>query len=188
MSWTAADIPSQTGRVAVVTGANSGIGLETAKALAAKGADVVMACRNLQKADLAADGIRAEVPGAKLTVIQLDLADLESVHAFAETFGNEFDKLDLLINNAGVMVPPFGKTKDGFELQFGANHLGHFALTGLLMPHIRKTPGARVVSVSSSAHRMGKLEFEQLAIRKRLQTVGRVWAEQTRQLALYAAA
>ena len=115
MSWTAADIPSQTGRVAVVTGANSGIGLETAKALAAKGADVVMACRNLQKADLAADGIRAEVPGAKLTVIQLDLADLESVHAFAETFGNEFDKLDLLINNAGVMVPPFGKNERRFR-------------------------------------------------------------------------
>ena len=109
---------------------------------------------------------RAEVPGAKLTVMQLDLADLASVRAFAEAFGREFSKLDLLVNNAGVMVPPFSKTEDGFELQFGANHLGHFALTGLLMPHIRKTPGARVVSVSSSAHRMGKLEFDNLQAEK----------------------
>lgn len=164
--WSTADIPLQTNRVAIITGANSGIGLETAKALAVKGADVVMACRNLHKADLAADGIRAEVPGAKLTVMKLDLADLKSVHAFAEAFSNEFDKLELLINNAGVMVPPFSKTEDGFELQFGANHLGHFALTGLLMPHIRTTPGARVVSVSSSAHRMGKLEFDNLQAEK----------------------
>ena len=164
--WTAALMPSQTNRVAIVTGANSGIGFETAKALAAKGAEVVMACRNLQKADLAADSIRAQFPGAQLTVSKLDLADLGSVHAFAGAFGREFDKLNLLINNAGVMVPPFSKTKDGFELQFGANHLGHFALTGLLLPQIRATPGARVVSVSSGAHRMGKLEFSNLQAEK----------------------
>ncbi len=166
MSWTATNIPLQTGRVAIVTGANSGIGLETAKALAIKGADVVMACRNLQKADLAADSIRAEVPGANLTVIKLDLADLASVRMFTEAFGQEYDRLDLLINNAGVMVPPFSKTKDGFELQFGANHLGHFALTGLLTPHIRKMSGARVINVSSGAHRMGKLEFGNLQAEK----------------------
>ena len=109
---------------------------------------------------------RAQFPGAQLTVIQLDLADLESVHTFAESFGREFEKLNLLINNAGVMAPPFSKTKDGFELQFGANHLGHFALTGLLMPQIRKTLGARVVSVSSTGHRMGKLEFDNLQAEK----------------------
>ena len=166
MSWTAADIPSQTNLVAIVTGANSGIGFETAKALAAKGAEVVMACRNLQKADFAADSIRAQLPGAQLMVLHLDLADLASVHAFAEAFSRDFDKLNLLINNAGVMVPPFSKTKDGFELQFGANHLGHFALTGLLMPHIRKTPWTRVVNVSSGAHRMGKLEFDNLQAEK----------------------
>ena len=164
--WTAAQMPSQTNRVAIVTGANSGIGFETTKALAAKGAGVVMACRNLQKADFAADSIRAQFPGAQLTVMKLDLADLESVRAFAEAFSRDFDKLNLLINNAGVMVPPFSKTKDGFELQFGANHLGHFALTGLLMPHIRATPWARVVNVSSGAHRMGKLEFDNLQAEK----------------------
>ena len=164
--WTAAQMPSQTNHVAIVTGANSGIGFETTKALAAKGAGVVMACRNLQKADFAADSIRAQLPGAQLTVMQLDLADLGSVHAFAEAFGRDFDKLNLLINNAGVMVPPFSKTKDGFELQFGANHLGHFALTGLLMPHIRATPWARIINVSSGAHRMGKLEFGNLQAEK----------------------
>lgn len=164
--WTARDMPSQTNRIAIVTGANSGIGFETTKALAAKGAEVVMACRSLQKADLAADGIRAEVPSANLRVMQLDLADLASVRTFAEAFGREFEKLELLINNAGVMVPPFSKTKDGFELQFGANHLGHFALTGLLLPQIRATPGARVVSVSSTAHKMGKLEFDNLQAEK----------------------
>ena len=164
--WTAAQMPSQTNRVAIVTGANSGIGFETTKALAAKGAGVVMACRNLQKADFAADSIRAQLPGAQLTIMHLDLADLESVHVFAEAFSQNFDKLNLLINNAGVMVPPFTKTKDGFELQFGANHLGHFALTGLLMPHIRATPWARVVNVSSGAHRMGKLDFGNLQAEK----------------------
>ena len=164
--WTAAQMPSQTNRVAVVTGANSGIGFETTKALTAKGAGVVMACRNLQKADFAADSIRAQLPGAQLTIMHLDLADLGSVHAFAEAFSQNFDKLNLLINNAGVMTPPFTKTKDGFELQFGANHLGHFALTGLLLPHIRATPWARVVNVSSGAHRMGKLDFGNLQAEK----------------------
>ena len=165
-NWTAADIPAQTGRVAVVTGANSGIGLETAKALAAKGAEVVMACRNLQKAEAAAAAIRREVPGAKLRVMQLDLADLESVQAFAEAFGADYDTLDLLINNAGVMVPPLTRTKDNFEVQFGANHLGHFALTGRLLEQLQATPGARVVNVSSGAHKMGRIDFDNLHAEK----------------------
>lgn len=164
--WSAADSPEQEGRVAVVTGANSGIGLETAKALAAKGARVVMACRNLQKAEAAAAMIRQGVPDATLTVMQLDLADLTSVQAFAEAFGREYNRLDVLVNNAGVMVPPFTKTKDGFEVQFGANHLGHFALTGFLLERLRASPGARVVTVSSSAHKMGKLDFSNLQAEK----------------------
>ena len=123
-NWTADTIPNQTDRVAIVTGANSGIGLETAKALAAKGATLVMACRNLDKADAAADVVRQEVADAKLDVIPLDLASLASVRTFAESFKVKYDRLDLLINNAGVMVPPYTTTEDGFELQFGANHLG----------------------------------------------------------------
>lgn len=164
--WTTQNIPSQEGRVAIVTGANSGIGYETTKALAAKGATVVMACRNLKKANTAAAKIRSEVPGARLTVMPLDLADLESVRAFAEAFKKEHDKLDLLINNAGIMIPPFTKTQDGFEVQFGANHLGHFALTGLLLPLLEQTPGARIVTVSSGAHRMGRIDFENLQSEK----------------------
>jgi NAD(P)-dependent dehydrogenase (short-subunit alcohol dehydrogenase family) len=164
--WITQDIPSQEGRTAIVTGANSGIGYETAKALAEKGATVVMACRNLDKANAAADKIRQEMPGAKLAVMQLDLADLASVRAFAKAFSAKYDKLDLLINNAGIMIPPFTKTKDGFEVQFGANHLGHFALTGLLLPLIQNTPGARVVNVSSDAHRMGRIDFDNLQSEK----------------------
>lgn len=164
--WTAQNIPSQRGRVAIVTGANSGIGFETSKALAAKGATVVLACRNLEKANAAADKIRQAVPNAELTVMPLDLADLASVRAFAETFKAKYERLDLLINNAGIMIPPLTKTKDGFEVQFGANHLGHFALTGLLLPLIQNTPGARVVNVSSGAHRMGQIDFDNLQAEK----------------------
>jgi len=131
--WTANDIPDQTGRVAIVTGANSGIGYETAKALAQKGATVILACRSLAKGETAVSQIRQETPTAKLDLMQLDLSDLSSVHQFVQEFKERHTRLDLLINNAGVMVPPFTKTKDGFELQFGTNHLGHFALTGLLL-------------------------------------------------------
>jgi NAD(P)-dependent dehydrogenase (short-subunit alcohol dehydrogenase family) len=169
MNWTTDHIPSQQNRIAIVTGANSGIGFETAKALAEKDATVILACRNLEKAAQAANQIRQAVgaeskKNAKLEVIQLDLADLNSVREFAKSFHAKYSSLDLLINNAGIMIPPFSKTKDGFELQFGSNHLGHFALTGLLMPAIRATPKARVVNVSSSAHRVppGVLDFENL--------------------------
>ena len=164
--WTADDIPDQTGRVAIVTGANSGIGFETAKALADKGATVVMACRNLDKASTAANSIEQAVPDARLDIIHLDLADLSSVRTFAENFKTNYSQLDLLINNAGVMVPPYTETEDGFELQFGANHLGHFALTGLLIEEVLATPKARVVSVSSGAHRMGTMDFENLQAEK----------------------
>ena len=153
--WTTKDIPDQTGKTAIVTGANSGIGFETAKILAVKGATVVMACRNLQKAQQAAKEIRLATKDAELDIIKLDLADLNSVRIFTERYKTKYATLDLLINNAGVMIPPFTKTADGFELQFGANHLGHFALTGLLLDRLLVTPNARIVNVSSSAHRMG---------------------------------
>lgn len=127
-----------------------------------------MACRNLKKAEAAAAAICKDVPGAKLDIMQLDLADLDSVRTFAKTFGAVYDKLYLLINNAGIMIPPFTKTKDGFEVQFGANHLGHFALTGLLMDKLKASPKARVVNVSSGAHKMGTktIDFDNLQAEK----------------------
>src|SRR5579884_3704747 len=161
--WTAADIPSQAGRLAIVTGANSGLGLVTARELARAGAEVVVACRNLGKGEAAAGAIRSDVPAAKVTVGELDLANLESVSAFAERFASEHDSLDLLINNAGVMAPPRQVTVDGFESQFGTNHLGHFALTGRLLPAlVAAGEGARVVTLSSGAHRLGWMRFDDL--------------------------
>jgi len=154
------DLPDQHGRIAVITGANSGIGLEAARELARAGAGVVMACRDTAKGDRAAETIRAEIPSAELDVAALDLASLASVRAFAERYSDE--RLDLLINNAGVMVPPYTKTADGFELQFATNHLGHFALTGLLLDRLLATPGGRVVTVSSTAHKFGRIDFDDL--------------------------
>ena len=160
--WTTRDIPNLTNKTAIVTGANSGIGFETAKALAAKGATVIMACRNQAKAEAAMANIENDVSDAKLELILLDLSDLDSIKAFAKSFLEKYDRLDILINNAGIMIPPYTKTKDGFEVQFGANHLGHFALTGLLMDMIRQTEGSRVVNVSSIAHRPGVINFDDL--------------------------
>jgi NAD(P)-dependent dehydrogenase (short-subunit alcohol dehydrogenase family) len=154
------DIPDQHGRTALITGANSGIGLEAARTLSHAGARVVMASRNTEKGEAAAAEIRASNPGAELEVRKLDLSSLDSVRAFAEGF--EEDRIDLLINNAGVMVPPYTKTADGFELQLATNHLGHFALTGLLLDKLLATPHARVVTVSSTAHKMGKIKFDDL--------------------------
>jgi NAD(P)-dependent dehydrogenase (short-subunit alcohol dehydrogenase family) len=159
-------MPDQSGRIAIVTGANTGIGFETSAALAAKEATVIMACRSTRKADDAVARIRERTPGAQLEVIKLDLASLASVKRFAETFRTAHDRLDLLINNAGVMIPPFGKTEDGFELQFGCNHLGHFALTGRLIDALEATPASRVVSVSSMAHRFGSIDFDNLNAEK----------------------
>lgn len=160
--WTEKDIPDQSGRVVIVTGANSGIGWDTARALAQKGATVIMACRNEEKANSAADQIRALNPAGKVVVMPLNLGDLNSVRAFAVAFRSQNKQLDLLINNAGVMMPPYGKTRQGFEQQFGINHLGHFALTGLLLDMLNATPDARVVTVSSSSHRFGIINFDDL--------------------------
>ena len=160
--WTEDDVPNVSGRVAIVTGANSGLGYETARVLAQRGATVVMACRNLDKANRAAEQIRALHPSGQVVVMQLDLADLNSVRRFAENFLTKYDRLDLLINNAGIMIPPFGTTEQGFEMQFGVNHLGHFALTALLIDQLNQTSDARVVNVSSIAHRFDKIDFADL--------------------------
>ena len=168
--WTAENIPDQTGKIAIVTGANSGIGYEAARALALKGATTIMACRNLEKGETAAETIRNEEPAGKTKVMRLDLSDLSSVKQFAQEFRAEYTQLDLLINNAGVMATPYGKTEDGFEMQFGTNHLGHFALTGLLIDLLKKTPRSRVVTVSSYAHLMGRINFNDLNSEKRYQT------------------
>lgn len=162
--WTENSVPDMSGKVVIVTGANSGIGFETARVLAAQGAEVVMACRNLEKAGAAAEQIRQAVPQAKLEIMRIDLADLASVRQFAAEFQSRYSQLDLLINNAGVMIPPFTETADGFELQFGANHLGHYALTGLLLTTIMDTSHSRIVNVSSMAHRFGSgtINFDNL--------------------------
>jgi len=156
MSWTAADIPDQTGRTALVTGANGGLGLETARALAAAGAHVVMAARNQQKAAAAIADIRRETPDASLELIELDLGSLASVRQAAARTADAHERIDLLINNAGVMGIPEGTTADGFETQFGTNHLGHWALTALLMEALLRAPAARIVTVTSTAHHMGR--------------------------------
>jgi len=171
--WTVADIPDQTGRTAVITGANTGLGFETAKALAARGAGVVLAVRNLDKGRSAVDQITAAVPGAELELQELDLGSLESVRAAADDLRNKHDRIDLLINNAGVMYPPKETTKDGFELQFGTNHLGHFALTGLLLDRLLPVPGSRVVTVSSIGHRINAtIHFDDLQWERSYSRVG----------------
>jgi len=166
--WTAADVPDQAGRTAVITGANSGIGFETARVLAEHGAAVVLACRDAGKAKDAAARIAVTAPQAAVTVVHLDLASLASVREAAEEIRASHDTLDLLINNAGVMVPPPGVTADGFELQIGTNHLGHFALTGLLLDRLLPVEGSRVVTVSSNSHRSGRIHVDDL------QSAGRV--------------
>jgi NAD(P)-dependent dehydrogenase (short-subunit alcohol dehydrogenase family) len=161
-AWTFSDIPDQTGRTAIVTGANTGIGLETARMLALKGANVVLACRNPEKGKAAVDQVLAARPSGRASLAVLDLSDLDSVAAFAARFTASNERLDLLVNNAGVMVPPLGRTKQGFELQFGTNHLGHFALAGRLLPLVLRTAGARIVVVSSSAQNWGRIDFDDL--------------------------
>jgi NAD(P)-dependent dehydrogenase (short-subunit alcohol dehydrogenase family) len=156
MSWDETDIPDQTGRIAVVTGANGGLGLETARALAAKGAHVVMAARNLEKAADAERQIRSTQPEAHVEVRSLDLASKESIEIFADSILGEHEHIDLLVNNAGVMAIPERRTADGFEMQFGTNHLGHYMLTARLLPLLVGTPRSRVVTVTSTARHMGK--------------------------------
>jgi NAD(P)-dependent dehydrogenase (short-subunit alcohol dehydrogenase family) len=166
--WTAADIPDQIAKVVTVTGANTGLGYIDAQELARRGAEVILACRDKGKGEAALRKIKNEQPEAKAELMLLDLADLASVRNFADEFTSKYDKLDILINNAGLMFPPYMKTVDGFEIQFGTNHLGHFALTGLLMEHIIKTPEARVVTVSSGAHKLGgRIHFDDLNWQKK---------------------
>ena len=160
--WTFDDIPDQSGRTAIVTGANTGIGYEAARMLAQKGATVVMACRDAKKGEAALQRIAADRPASSPILQLLDLADLDSVAAFAERFGRTHPRLDLLVNNAGLMIPPLGRTRQGHELQFGTNHLGHFALTARLLPLLQATPGARVTVVSSTAQNFGRIDFDDL--------------------------
>jgi protochlorophyllide reductase len=166
MPWTTASIPDQTGRIALITGANSGLGLESARALAARGATVVLACRSRRRGEEA----RAEllpIAAAGLEVLELDLADLASVRAGARWMQEQYGRLDLLLNNAGVMGPPRQLSRDGFELQFGTNHLGHFALTTALLPLMEGRADARVVTVTSGAQYFGKLAFDDLQAERR---------------------
>ncbi|MFE7929673.1 oxidoreductase [Streptomyces sp. NPDC057456] len=167
--WSAHDIPDQSGRTAVVTGANSGLGYVTARELARKGARVVLACRSETRGREAVRRLRDEVPHAEAELRRLDLGDLSSVREFADAL--PYDRLDLLVNNAGVMAMPYGTTADGFETQFGVNHLGHFALTGLLLPALLATrgrsPEARIVTVSSMAHLLGNIDPDDLNSERR---------------------
>jgi len=161
-AWTRESIPPLPETTAVITGANSGLGRATARGLAAAGATVVMACRNLDKARAAADAIRRERSGADLDIMALDLSDLASVRTFAGTFSDKHGHLDILVNNAGVMALPERRTADGFEMQIGTNHLGHFALTGLLLDRLRMADKARVVTVSSLLHKRGQIRLNDL--------------------------
>jgi NAD(P)-dependent dehydrogenase (short-subunit alcohol dehydrogenase family) len=161
-AWTPEQLPDLRGRTVVVTGANSGIGREAAGMLAGAGADVVLACRDPGRANDALAAIRAAHPGGRVEAAALDLASLASVRAFAEQFSRGHERLDVLLNNAGVMAVPRRTTADGFELQLGTNHLGHFALTGLLLPRLLAAERARVVNVSSTAHRAGRMRFDDL--------------------------
>ena len=165
--WNTENILSQKGRIVIVTGSSSGIGYETVRVLANKQASVIIAVRNLEKGNKALAEIIQQNKDADVRVMELDLANLASVNNFAENFQKNYSRLDLLINNAGVMIPPYSKTTDGFELQFGTNHLGHFALTGQLLKLLISTKASRIVNVSSGAHNFGKLDFDDLNWEKR---------------------
>ncbi|WP_030160214.1 oxidoreductase [Glycomyces sp. NRRL B-16210] len=170
--WTAADIPDQTGRTAVVTGANSGLGLATARELARRGAHVILTVRTEDKGREAVESILAEIPKASLEARRLDLADLDSVAAFAEALHADLSAVDLLVNNAGVMAPPRSLSPQGHERQFATNHLGHFALTGRLMDLVEAGSAPRVVTVSSLAHHRGEIHFDDLTGAKRYSAAG----------------
>jgi NAD(P)-dependent dehydrogenase (short-subunit alcohol dehydrogenase family) len=160
-------VQPQKGKVAIVTGSNTGLGFETAKALAGKGMKVIMACRDPDKAKKARQSILNVYPGADIGIILVDLAKLSSVHNFAKEFLSGYNRLDLLINNAGIMIPPYSLTEDGFESQIGVNYLSHFLLTGLLLKTLTKTPGSRIVMVSNIAHKKGYIHFDDLQWKKK---------------------
>ncbi len=167
INWNTDNIPDQNGKIAIVTGSSSGIGYETARVLANKNAKVIIAVRNLEKGEKAKSKIINQNSNAEIEVMNLDLADLNSVKSFSDSFKQKYSQLDLLINNAGVMIPPYSKTKDGFELQMGTNHFGHFALTLQLIDLIKNTPNSRIVNVASNAHKYGKINFNDLNWEKR---------------------
>jgi NAD(P)-dependent dehydrogenase (short-subunit alcohol dehydrogenase family) len=166
MTFNLDNVSAQTGRIAIVTGANTGLGYETAFALAAKGAKVIMACRDRDKAEKARQEMLKQLPGVDLELMLLDMGNLQSVRDFSKFYIQKYDRLDLLIENAGLMIPPFSKTKDGFESQFGVNYLGHFLLTNLLFTLMNKTTGARIITLSSNAHKRGKIDFKNLNAEK----------------------
>ncbi len=167
INWNTDNIPDQNGKIAIVTGSSSGIGYETARVLANKNAKVIIAVRNLEKGEKAKSKIINQNSNAEIEVMNLDLADLNSVKSFSDSFKQKYSQLDLLINNAGVMIPPYSKTNDGFELQMGTNHFGHFALTLQLIDLIKNTPNSRIVNVASNAHKYGKINFNDLNWEKR---------------------
>jgi NAD(P)-dependent dehydrogenase (short-subunit alcohol dehydrogenase family) len=161
-NWTLASVPDLSGKVIIVTGGNSGLGFYAVKAFAEKKAQVIMASRNAQKAEQAKAEILQAYPNALIDVMELNLTDLKSVKNFTVNFKQKYSQLDVLINNAGIMMVPYGKTRDGFELQLGTNHLGHFALTAQLMDVVKSTPKSRIINVSSMAHKTGMMDFSNL--------------------------
>jgi protochlorophyllide reductase len=164
--WNIDQIPDQTGRVVVITGANIGLGFESALALARKRARIVTACRNLQKCAMARSQILEQVPGAEVDVLLLDLSSLDSVNQFVDQFCQRYNRLDILMNNAGIMAAPHSRTAEGFELHFGVNHLAHFALTGLLLDRLLATPHSRVVTVYSAVEMIGRINFNDLQLER----------------------
>ena len=166
-NWNESNIPDQSGKIFIVTGTTSGLGEGTATVLARKNATVIMAARNIKKAESVANEILEENKNAKIDIQELDLSSLESVNNFSTSINKKYKALDCLINNAGIMACPYSKTKDGFEIQMGTNHLGHFALTGQLISLLKKTPNSRVVNVSSIAHTSGNIDFDDLNWEKR---------------------
>ena len=157
--WSEKDIPDLTGKIIIITGANNGLGLENTKEFARKNATIIMACRNMTKGQNAIAKVTKEIPQAKVELMELDLANLSSVKQFVTSFKKKYSKLDILLNNAGIMMVPYRKTVDGFESQIGTNHLGHFALTALLFDVLYQTPGSRIINVSSDAHNFGKMDW-----------------------------
>ncbi len=170
--FTAKDVPDQTGKTIFITGANTGLGYEAALVLAGKGARVIIGCRSKDKAQQARESILDTHPEADVAIVALDLSDLASIEKAATKVAKE-DRLDVLINNAGIMIPPYELTRDGFESQFGVNHLGPFALTGLLLNKLRETPGARIVSTASIAHKRGKIHFDDINAEHGYNTIAR---------------
>jgi len=175
--WGAQDIPEQNNRVIIITGSTSGLGKEATRVLAKKNATVIMAVRNTQKANTVANEIRNEYPKAKIDIRSLDLGSLDSISSFAKGVLEDYKTLDILINNAGVMMCPYSKTKDGFEIQMGTNHLGPFALTGLLMPLLMRTKNARIVSTSSVAHNQGDIDFADINWEKRRYNTNKAYSD-----------